>query len=233
MTMNQTLPLMANPRALTKLGNLYIGAFWLGWALFYLTLAGAGYRPEIALLTLTAAGIGCLLLRRADRVAQPAPPLTAVAVSRAALSPGAGLALCLDDLIHEARSLQRQVGVMLITVYGAQGNSKAPSRIVMDLVRGALYRAADSRVFPIDPRTFAVAECRDDVSSHLEDLAGGLRTEVAARRNGSEEFRSARLAVGVAVAEHNRASTGELLANARVAARLSEAKGIDISSLDV
>jgi hypothetical protein len=221
--MAAALHLKDNAPLLKRLSTLYVFVFFLTTASLYLSLVRSDYDREAALAAASAGAIACVLLRWLERVPATAEPTVR---SRSVFSE-ADLVRQLDTLRREARSLQGSVGVMLVSAHNLQDDEdRPPPAAVMNLVRGQLFRDADSRVYQLDERTFAVAERREEVVLHFDRISMELQREFRARRANSTEFEAARLTVGVAVAEH-KTSAKELLQNARSATRMAEAHGRD------
>ena len=223
--MAHTLPLMADSQALRRFGKLYLAAFWFATASLYVSLIQAGYDPRLALTSAAAAAIGCLLLRLAQEADVPA---LAATPREDGLLRERDLVQRIDQLMREARLSEAAVGVMLVSVRSIRaGDDRMQLHKTMNLVRGGLFRDADSRVYQVDEQTFAVTESRDDTVAHFERIAKQLRSEFLNRRTALPELTSVRLTVGVAVAESWLTSPRDLVSNARAAIRLAETQGRD------
>lgn len=227
-----TLRLSDDTAALARLTRLYLGGFWAVVALFYAGLVLDGYQPLVAILASATGGLACVFLRIAHRTLT-APP---AAVARAPARTVAPTALLsereligqLDLLMHTSPRVAGGVGVMFVSIENdASAENPLPPATVFNLVRGHLYREADSRIYQVDEHTLAIAERRREVSLHLDQIAVSLQNELRARRTPGSDFMSVRLVAGVAIVEGLKAPPNDLLANARAAIRLAETHGRD------
>ncbi len=223
--MPSALPSKTQRQRFERLGDLYLVAFWVAAASFYVSVARDGFQTQLALLAFTSAAFACLLRRIAGRLAAP---VSIRSSGRGAALPIEGDLLArIDELLREERHSPGQVGVMLVSLFGfGEDSVQTPPSDATQLIIGELYRAADSRIFQIDERTLAIAEHRQDAVRHFDALSTELQAELRAARSQAR-IRSVRVTVGAAVTERPKASAGELLKNARAAVRLAEAQGRD------
>jgi len=224
--MQRALPFFEDAEALRRLGTLYLAASLAAMASFYAALVQTDSAQPPALAAAAGVGLACLLLRLSQKAAPPAAEISVVPPRRVAPLYQEDLLLHLGQLLYQERPGQGGVGLMLVTVqhFDEKYGGSLPDSVA-NVVRGALFRDADSRVFEVDERSFAVAECRPDAAQHFDRIARELQREFHRRRVSSPDFESMRLTVGVALAGGGPTSPGDLLTNARTATRLAEAHG--------
>jgi hypothetical protein len=116
---------------------------------------------------------------------------------------------------------------MLITLAGGFRGSESPAPEVIKLVRGELFRAADSRIFQVDECTLAIVENQLDVALHFDKIALDLHRQLIASRAAEPET-AANATVGIAVATSgSECSPPEFVEQARTAIRLAQANDRD------
>jgi hypothetical protein len=115
---------------------------------------------------------------------------------------------------------------MLITLTDGDSSSGSPSAEMVKLVRGELFRAADSRIFQLDDRTLAVTEAQLDVVLHFDKIALELQRQL---RSAQPRLAASapRATIGVSVSSSGRSSTADMMDGARAAIRLAEANHRD------
>jgi hypothetical protein len=225
--MQLALPQIDSRDAYHRLATLYTIVFGAAAASFYLSLLQNGSDVSLALFAAVAAGLHYGLLRLAGAspmVAEPA--LQARRYTPSSVLADTDLMTRIDQLRHEARGSHEEVGLMLITLASGEHSLNSPSVEVMKLVRGELFRAADSRIFQVDERTLAVAECQRDVVMHFDKISLELQRQLRAA-HPSLSASAPRATIGVAVATNGRSSTVEMMDGARAAIRLAEANHRD------
>jgi hypothetical protein len=218
-----------DPRdAYHRLATLYTLVFAAAAVSFYLTLLRDGSDFNLALFAAVAAGLHYGLLRLAG--APPADVVPAGVQTRrytpTTVLAGSDLIVRLDQLRSEARSAHEEVGLMMIALSSDEGRGGAPSPEAVKLVRGELFRAADSRIFQVDDRTLAVAEAQEDVVLHFDKIAVELQRQLRAVQPRFAEA-APRATVGVSITSGDRSNARELLDGARAAIRLAEANHRD------
>jgi len=225
--MQLVLPQIDPKDAYHRLATLYTIVFGAAAASFYLTLLQSGSDQTLALFAAVAAGLHYGLLRLASSVAMAeVPDLQIRRFTPSSVLAHADLISRIDQLRHEARNSHEELGVMLITLSNSHGKHPTPSPEIMKLVRGELFRAADSRIFQVDESTIAIVECQRDVVLHLDRISLALHHQL--RGSQAREAESApRATIGVAVATNGRSTADEMLDNARSAIRLAEANDRD------
>ncbi len=132
----------------------------------------------------------------------------------------------LDQLRQESRSSHDEIGLMLITLVEPTAEDGTPSAEMVKLVRGELFRAADSRIFQVDDRTLAVVEAQSDVVLHFDKISLELQRQLRAAQPRLAAS-APRATIGVAVASGGRSSANELMDGARSAIRLADSNHRD------
>ncbi len=228
--MQLILPQIALRDAYHYLATLYTIVFGAAAASFYLTLLEGSSDLHLALFASVAAGLHYGLLRLAGAMADDATnsPPVAHAIRRV---PSASLAekdlvARLDQLRQEARSSHEEIGLMLIALDDVNGGGDLPSTDVIKLIRGELFRAADSRIFEVDQWTLAVAEVHRDVVLHFDTIALELQRQLRAVQPRFAES-APRATVGVAVASSGRTSARDLIEGARTSIGLAQSNHRD------
>ena len=226
--MQLVLPQIDPRDAYHRLATLYTIVFAAAAASFYITLLESGSDFDIALFAAVAAGLhyGLLRLAGASINVEPAQQIQARRFVPTTVLTGKDLMARLDQLKQETRGSHDEMGLMLITVDGSDNRSSPPSAEAVRLVRGELFRAADSRIFQVDDHTLAVAEAQSDVVLHFDKIAVELQRQL---RGSQPHFAESapRATVGVAVGSHGRSSATDLMEGARAAIRLAEANHRD------
>jgi hypothetical protein len=225
--MQLALPQLDQRDTYHRLATLYTIVFGAAAASFYLTLFQSGSDVSLALFAAVAAGLHYGLLRLAGSAAKTydEPLLQGRRYTPSSVLAHTDLIARLDQLRQEVRGSRDEVGLMLITLEDEDGRS-APSPEMVKLVRGELFRAADSRIFQVDERTLAVAEAQSDVVLHFDKIALELQRQLRAAKPHSAAS-APRATVGIAVASTGRSSTSELMEGARSAVRLAESNHRD------
>ncbi len=221
--MQLVLPQIDPREAYHRLATLYTIVFAAAAASFYLTLLQGSSDLNLALFASVAAGLHYGLLRLAGATAVEATPQARRFTPSSVLS-RADLMTRLDQLRHESRRSHDEIGLMLITLDDSGSGGEAPSIEIVKLVRGELFRAADSRIFQVDERTLAVAEAQPDVVLHFDKIALELQRQLRATQPRLAES-APRATVGVAFASGGRGSAGELMDGARAATWLRPTTG--------
>jgi hypothetical protein len=223
----QLVLLQLNPRdTYQRLATLYTIVFAAAAISFYLSLLENGYDVSLALFAAAAAGLHYALLHLAGVVQTQAPDLTVKRYKPTTVLANSDLMTRIEQLNREAHGSRDELGLMLITLStGKRGDEDPPAHLVK-LVRGELFRGADSRIFQVDERTLAIAEAQADVVLHFDKISTDLHRQLRAAQQSSTDA-ATRATVGVAVASGGRTSPAELLENARTAIRLAEANERD------
>ena len=215
-----SIPFMQNGEALQKLGNCYLGAFWLACAACYVSLFQEGYQPQIALLAACAAAIACILIRRASKSRELMLDRALVAT----VAPLAAFIVKVNEVIRTERSSSGSIGLMLMSFQGLEdGEAGEVPGSVVKAIRGHVKRVAGSAVFQIDSRTLALVERSEDVADRLNQVSEELQGVFRALRLASSALTYARLTIGIAVVGRRQSSGAELFATARAAVELAEA----------
>jgi len=227
--MQLVLPHIDQRDAYHRLATLYTIVFGAAAASFYLTLLESGSDFSLALFASVAAALHYGLLRLAGACAPSEAAMPAIQARR--FTPSTVLADSdlinrLDQLRQETRSSHDEVGLMMIALTGGDSSSGPPSPEMVKLVRGELFRAADSRIFQVDERTLAVAEAQGDVVLHFDKISLELQRQLRAAQPRLAAS-APRATIGVAVASNGRSSTAEMMDGARAAIRLAEANHRD------
>lgn len=223
--MQLALPQLDSRTAYQRLATLYTIVFAVTAASFYVSLLDSGYDVSLALFAAVAAGLHYALLHIAGVVQTQAPDLAVKRYKPTTVLADSDLMTRVEQLIHETRASNEELGLMLITLANGRQDEAPPSHLVK-LVRGELFRGADSRIFQVDERTLAVAECQLDVVLHFDKIALSVHRELLASQT-NVTGQPLRATVGVAVASGGRCSATQLLDNARTAIRLAEANERD------
>jgi hypothetical protein len=227
--MQLVLPQVEPRDAYQRLATLYTLVFGAAAISFYFTLLQSGSDFNIALFAAVAAGLHYGLLRLAGTTAYEEAPPANIQTRRftpARMLADTDLMLRLDQLRHEARSSHDEVGLMLIALDDKGTLDGTPAADVVKLVRGELFRAADSRIFQVDERTLAIAEAQNDVVLHFDKISLELQRQLRAAQPRFAES-APRATIGVSVASSARSSASELMDGARAAIRLAEANHRD------
>lgn len=226
--MQLILPQIEPRDAYHRLATLYTIVFAAAAASFYLTLLRSGSDLDIALFAAVAAGLhyGLLRLASATAIGEPAHQAHARRFVPTTVLANKDLMTRLYQLKQETRSSHDEMGLMLITLNGADNKASSPSAEAVKLVRGELFRAADSRIFQVDDHTLAVAEAQSDVVLHFDKIAVELQRQLRGTQPHFAES-APRATVGVAVASSGRSTADELMEGARAAIRLAEANHRD------
>ena len=226
--MQLVLPQIEPRDAYHRLATLYTIVFAAAAASFYLTLLQSGSDFDIALFAAVAAGLhyGLLRLAGATAIVEQGQQIQARRFVPATVLADKDLMARLDQLKQETRGSHDEMGLMLITLDGSGNRASAPSADAVKLVRGELFRAADSRIFQVDDHTLAVAEAQSDVVLHFDKIALELQRQLRAAQPHFAES-APRATVGVAVASSGRSTADELMEGARAAIRLAEANHRD------
>jgi hypothetical protein len=224
--MQLALPQIDTRSTYQRLATLYTIVFAASALSFYVTLLQTGYDVSLGLFAATAAGLHYALLRLAGAMPAQAAPVLERRYKPAAVLSHSDLFARIEQLRQEARGSRDELGLMLISLAAGKNDTSEPPPEVMKLVRGELFRAADSRIFQIDEHTLAIAENQLDVVLHFDKIALALHRQLlAAQRTRPGD--AVRATVGVAVATGGRGTSAELMENARAAIRLAEANGRD------
>ena len=226
--MQLALPQIDQKETYHKLATLYAFAFAATALSFYISLLQTGYDASLALFAAVAAALHYALLRLSAAFPEGAPVQQAAASYRPAMLLGdTDLVNRIEQLKQEARGSRYEVGVMLITLSAGVNDFAPPSPSVLKVVRGELFRAADSRIFQVDDRTLAIAECQDDVVLRFEKISTELHRLLDASQPSTHAEERTRATVGVAVAGGGPNQPSELIDNARTAIRLARVNDRD------
>jgi hypothetical protein len=226
--MQLALPQIDRSEAYHRLATLYTVVFGAAAASFYLTLLESGSDLTLALFASVAAGLHYGLLRLAAASSIEAAPadLQIRRFTPSSVLADTDLIARLDQLRHETRSSHDEVGLMMISLVDSDNSDGSPSSEMVKLVRGELFRAADSRIFQVDDRTLAVTEAQYDVVLHFDKIALELQRQLRAAQPRLAAS-APRATIGVAVASNGRSSASEMMDGARAAIRLAEANHRD------
>lgn len=205
-----------------RLATLYTVVFASTAAAFYLSLLDSGVDVSLALFAAVAAGLHYALLHIAGAVQTQAPDLAVKRYKPTTVLADSDLIARIEQLNREAHGSRDELGLMLITLSSGKHGDEAPPPHVVKLVRGELFRGADSRIFQVDERTLAIAEAQSDVVLHFDKISIDLHRQLRAAPQGSTDA-ATRATVGVAVASGGRCSPAELMESARTAIRLAQA----------
>jgi len=226
--MQLALPQFDQRDAYHRLATLYTLVFAAAAVSFYQTLLVSGSDMSLALFAAAAAGLHYALLRLAGASSAElaTPDLRIRRFTPATVLADTDLIVRLDQLRQEARGSHDEVGLMLITLTSGDSSSGSPSAEMVKLVRGELFRAADSRIFQLDDRTLAVTEAQLDVVLHFDKIALELQRQL---RSAQPRLAASapRATIGVSVSSSGRSSTAEMMDGARAAIRLAEANHRD------
>ena len=215
------LPQLDQRTTYHRLATLYTFVFAVAAASFYLSLLDSGVNIHAALFASIAAALHYSLLRLSTAfVAQP--DATVKRYKPATLLADTDLLNRIGQLMHETRGTRDELGLMLINLSTGR-NGGAPEPQVVKLVRGELFRAADSRIFQVDERTLAIVETQIDVVLHFDKIALALHRQLFAAQSGASDNATS-ATVGVAVANAAADCTApELVEHAKTAIRLARA----------
>lgn len=227
--MQLVLPQIDHRETYHRLATLYTLVFGAAAASFYLTLIQSGSDVNLALFAAVAAGLHYGLLRLAGAAAYEAAPayVKTGRYTPAAVLSGADLEARLNQILHEARNSHDEIGLMLITLADAESRNGSPSTEMVKLVRGELFRAADSRIFQVDDQTLAIVEAQSDVVLHFDKISVELQRQLRAAQPRLAAS-APRATIGVSVASSARGSSAnDLMDGARAAIRLAESNHRD------
>lgn len=225
--MQLALPQLDQRDTYHRLATLYTFVFAFMAVSFYLTLLTRGVDIDLALFASIAAGLHYSLLRLSGAIQTQAPDLAVRRYKPATLLADTDLVKRIDQLMRETRGSRDEIGLMLITLAGGFRGNEAPAPEVMKLVRGELFRAADSRIFQVDECTLAIVENQLDVVLHFDKIALDLHRQLIASQAAEPET-AANATVGIAVASSgSECSPPEFVEQARTAIRLAQANDRD------
>jgi hypothetical protein len=227
--MQLALPQVDPRDAYHRLATLYTIVFAAAAVSFYVTLLRGSSDFESALFAAVAAGLHYGLLRLAgSSPAEAEPPQSNVRrFTPTRVLANSDLVARLDQLRHESRNSHDEIGLMLIRLESDDGFGGALTAEMSKLVRGELFRAADSRIFQVDDNTLAIAEAQSDVVLHFDRIAMELQRQLRAAQPRSAAT-APRATIGVAVAASGRSSSvEELMDGARSAIGLAESNHRD------
>jgi hypothetical protein len=209
-----------------RLATLYTVTFALAAGSFYVSLLSSGIDMNAALFASLAAALHFGLLRLSGSFVVQAPELPTKRYKPAALLADKDLLNRIDQLTKERRNTRDELGVMLIDLANGRHHDAPPAEVVK-LVRGELFRAADSRIFQLDECTLAIVETQLDVVLHFDKIALALHRQLIASQSSSPDSATT-ATVGVAVAASGvELSPPEMVEQARTAIRLARANGRD------
>jgi hypothetical protein len=225
--MQLALPRLDQRDTYHRLATVYTFVFAAAAASFYLSLLSNGVDMTPALFASIAAGLHYSLLRLSAAFVAQAPELEVKRYKPASILADTDLINRIDQLSHEVRGTRDELGLMLINLTSASKGDETPPPAVIKLVRGELFRAADSRIFQVDERTLAIVETQIDVVLHFDKIALDLHRQLLSSPEGSLES-ATRATIGVAVATTGSDCTPpELIEQARTAIRLAQANERD------
>jgi hypothetical protein len=218
-------PFMQDEQALQRIANWYMGAFWLLVLTFYVSLVREGTEPALGMLTCCAAGIACLLVRRARILHN----LSLNQILAEAVAPLAAFLMQANDLVRAGRDWRASVALMLVSIEGLDdpANLGACESVIIGL-RRLLAEALDGPIFQIDQRTLALVDGGEDVVARFDKISDTPQRIFRSQRATTPSLTSARLTVGIAVADKGRVSAAQLFGTARAAVGLAEANRKDI-----
>ena len=225
--MQLVLPQLDQRNTYHRLATVYTFVFAAAAVSFYLSLLSSGIDVNAALFASVAAGLHYSLLRLSGAFVTQAPDLEVRRYKPTTLLADTDLLNRIDQLIRDTRGSRDELGLMLINLSSSRHGEETPPPNVVKLVRGELFRAADSRIFQVDERTLAIVENQIDVVLHFDKIALDLHRQlIAAQGAGSENATNA--TIGVAVATSGSGCTPpELVEQARTAIRLARANQRD------
>jgi hypothetical protein len=177
------------------------------------------------MLALCAAAIACIFSRIAGRLMTAADADVAATAPLPQFSPGVSLALHLDRLRQAGAERGRRMGLMLVSVHATEERPQ-DSQALMERLHETLSNVTRAPLFRIDGRTFALADCRRDIELHFEKITATL-TQLRTRAGAPSGSTQPLLSIGAAIAEHAQASTGLLLASARLASQEAADSGLN------
>jgi hypothetical protein len=210
-----------------RLATVYTFVFAAAAASFYLSLLSSGLDIKPALFASLAAGLHYSLLRLSAAFVTPAPELEVKRYKPTTILADSDLVNRIDQLSREVKGTRDELGLMLINLASGSKGRETPQPAVVKLVRGELFRAADSRIFQVDERTLAIVETQLDVVLHFDKIALDLHRQLLNSPSGSLE-NGTRATIGVAVATSGSDCTApELIEQARTAIRLANANERD------
>jgi len=224
--MQLALPQLDQRDTYHRLATLYTFVFACAAVSFYLRLLDNGADINIALFASIAAGLHYGLLRLSGAFVTQSPDLEVRRYKPTTLLADTDLLYRIGELIRDTRGSRDELGLMLINLSSGKNGDEPPAAVVK-LVRGELFRAADSRIFQVDERTLAIVENQIDVVLHFDKIALDLHRQLIASQVGSSDS-ATNATVGVAVATSGSDCTPpELIEQARTAIRLAHANHRD------
>ncbi|HWC29026.1 MAG TPA: hypothetical protein VG845_02985 [Dehalococcoidia bacterium] len=225
--MQIALPHIDQRQTYHRFATLYTGVFACAAASFYISLIRSGVELDEALFASVAAGLHFALLRLSGAFVQDTPELEVKRYKPTTILADTDLMNRIGELIKETRGSRDELGLMLINLSNGRNANETPSPSVVKLVRGELFRAADSRIFQVDERTLAIVENQIDVVLHFDKIALDLHRQLLTSQAGSSDA-AMTATVGVAVATAGTSCTPpEMIEQARTAIRLAMANDRD------
>jgi hypothetical protein len=225
--MQLVLPQLDQRDTYHRLATVYTFVFAIAAASFYVSLISEGVNVNAALFASVAAGLHYSLLRLSGAFVTQSPDLEVRRYKPTTVLADTDLLNRVQQLIHDTRGSRDELGLMLINLSNGAKSDDAPPPSVVKLVRGELFRAADSRIFQVDERTLAIAENQIDVVLHFDKIALDLHRQLIAAQ-GIHADTATTATIGVAVATSGSACTApELVEQARTAIRLARANERD------
>ena len=225
--MQLALPQLNQRDTYQRLATVYTFVFAAAAAWFYLSLLSNGVDMKPALFASIAAALHYSLLRLSASFVAQAPDLEVKRYKPTAILADTDLINRIGQLSREVRGTRDELGLMLINLTSGSKSKETPPQPVIKLVRGELFRAADSRIFQVDERTLAIVETQLDVVLHFDKIALDLHRQLLSSPEGSLES-ATRATIGVAVASSGSDCTPpELIEQARTAIRLAQANERD------
>jgi hypothetical protein len=225
--MQLALPQLDQRDTYRRLATLYTFVFAAAAASFYISLLSSGLDVNAGLFAAISAALHYSLLRLSGAIATQSPDLEVRRYKPATMLADTDLLNRIEQLIRDTRGSRDELGLMLINLSGSRNGSEAPSPHVVKLVRGELFRAADSRIFQVDERTLAIVENQLDVVLHFDKIALDLHRQlIAAQGAGTEQATTATIGVAVA-ASGSDCTPPEMIDHARTAIRLAQANQRD------
>jgi hypothetical protein len=224
--MQLALPQLDQRDTYHRLATLYTFVFACVAVSFYLSLLEKGVDINMALFASIAAGLHYGLLRLSGAFVTQSPELEVRRYKPTTVLADTDLLNRIGELIRDTRGSRDELGLMLINLSSGKNGDEPPPAVVK-LVRGELFRAADSRIFQVDGSTLAIVENQIDVVLHFDKIALDLHRQLIASQAGSSDS-ATNATVGVAVATSGSDSTPqELIEQARTAIRLAHANHRD------
>jgi hypothetical protein len=224
--MPAAMPRLDQKDTYQRLATLYTVTFALAAGSFYVSLLSSGIDMNAALFASLAAALHFGLLRLSRSFVVQAPELPTKRYKPAAVLADKDLLNRIEQLTKERRNTRDELGVMLIDLENGRHHEAPPAEVVK-LVRGELFRAADSRIFQLDECTLAIVETQLDVVLHFDKIALALHRQLIASQTSAPDSATT-ATVGVAVAASGaELSPPEMVEQARTAVRLARANGRD------